>query len=302
MKTDLIKASGGIVFRSGRNGWEVLTVHRPRYDDWSLPKGKPEPGEDPSDTAHREVWEETGLATQSLGVVGHTEYSDHAGRPKRVTYYGMRPLRDDQSHQFHPNEEVDQIKWIDISQAGEFLSYSHDASLVQELDYSSLTRTGHIWLVRHAKAGSRRNWEGPDRDRPLTPRGVRQAHALVHQLEHLPVGRILSSPYLRCQQTVQPLAEKLGLEVEIAPSLAEGSSLSEMVGMVDRMIENNPVLCSHGDMIPAWLSHRGIALPEEAEPSESYPIGKASVWEIQLKAGSPVAAEYSAPPALCEDC
>lgn len=129
----VVRAAGGIVHRRTSKGQpRILLVHRPRYDDWSLPKGKAEPGERPEDTALREVAEETGLRCR-LGVeIGSTRYRDGRGRPKEVRYWLMA-LRT-RASQFVPNDEVDEIRWCTARDAVELLSYDHDRRLVASVD------------------------------------------------------------------------------------------------------------------------------------------------------------------------
>lgn len=147
--------------------------------------------------------------------------------------------------------------------------------------------------MRHAKAGSRRNWEGPDRDRPLSGKGRRQAEGLVHLLADRPVRRVLSSPYVRCVQTVEPLAEKLGLPVEEAPALAEDAAPADAVELLRNLASSSAVLCTHGDLIPPVLdtlaASEGLPLPPD------YPFAKGSVWELDVLSGRWLAARYLPP-------
>jgi 8-oxo-dGTP pyrophosphatase MutT (NUDIX family) len=126
----VIEAAGGVVWRHGpEGGVEVLIVHRPRYGDWSLPKGKLDPGEEAVDAARREVAEETGLRCRVEQPLPAVEYVDHQGRPKRVRYWAMQVLDGD----FAPNDEVDAMRWVPVDVAAEALSYAHDVTVVQAL-------------------------------------------------------------------------------------------------------------------------------------------------------------------------
>jgi 8-oxo-dGTP pyrophosphatase MutT (NUDIX family) len=134
--TPLVRAAGGIVHRSGDDGeFLVLLVHRPRYDDWSLPKGKADPGERDEDTALREVEEETGLRCILGEHAGQTRYRDSKGRDKVVRYWLME--RDSTAtatdDAFVANDEVDQILWCSVAEAVTRLSYTHDRKLLQRL-------------------------------------------------------------------------------------------------------------------------------------------------------------------------
>lgn len=150
-----------------------------------------------------------------------------------------------------------------------------------------------IYLVRHAKAGSRHDWSGPDEQRPLSKKGRRQADCLVDLLSDKPVTAIVSSPYRRCMETLQPLADKLGLTVEEDPALAESADVADTVALVRRLAPGPAVLCSHGDMIPTLLEALsrtdGLALPDDA------PFAKGSTWELRTDGPNVVGARYIAP-------
>src|SRR5207302_6791016 len=110
-----------------------------------------------------------------------------------------------------------------------------------------------VLLVRHARAGSRKHWDGPDIERPLSKKGWRQAEGLVDMLTRYPVARIMSSPYVRCVQTVEPVAEKLKLDIERQPELAEGAPVDQALALVRGAGGTTVVLCTHGDIVPAIL-------------------------------------------------
>jgi 8-oxo-dGTP diphosphatase len=136
---DLVLAAGGIVLRQARTAWEVAVVHRPPpRDDWSLPKGKLDPGETLAACALREVEEETGLRCRLLEVVGTSEYLDRRGRPKEVTYWLMEAVEGT----FVANHEVDDMRWLQLDIARQALTYSHDRRLLRLLDTLSLAQSG----------------------------------------------------------------------------------------------------------------------------------------------------------------
>jgi 8-oxo-dGTP pyrophosphatase MutT (NUDIX family) len=125
-----VKASGGVVWRRGPGGeLELVVVHRPRYDDWSLPKGKLDPGERWEDAALREVFEEVGLRCRLGPELPTVRYRDNKGREKAVRYWLMEP--EDGAAAFTPNNEVDEMRWVDVAAAAALLSYPHDAELVR---------------------------------------------------------------------------------------------------------------------------------------------------------------------------
>jgi phosphohistidine phosphatase SixA len=124
-----------------------------------------------------------------------------------------------------------------------------------------------LYLVRHAKAGSRHHWEGPDEQRPLTRAGRAQAEALATLLGGAPVERVLSSPYVRCVQTVEPLAAKVGTTVEATEALAEGGSFEPVLALLAALADHS-VLCTHGDLVPATvdaLVRRGMTVSGEPD-------------------------------------
>ena len=149
-----------------------------------------------------------------------------------------------------------------------------------------------LYLVRHAKAGDRERWTEDDRLRPLTKKGRRQAEGLVQLFRRLEVTRIVSSPYLRCVQTVRPLALARGLTIELSEALVEGASTADAVALLDAS-SSGGVLCSHGDVIPAVIDHlRGIGMLIDGE------IGwkKGSVWTLERRLVRYVRARYVPPP------
>ena len=121
-----IRAAGGIVHRGKGEDLEVLVVHRPRYEDWSLPKGKLDPGETLEESALREVEEETGFRARLGRHVGNIEYRDRHGRFKRVDWWLMEPV----DGAFEPNDEVDEIRWVGIGEVRELLTHADDVSLI----------------------------------------------------------------------------------------------------------------------------------------------------------------------------
>ncbi len=147
------------------------------------------------------------------------------------------------------------------------------------------------FVVRHAKAGSRRRFEGDDRLRPLSRVGRPQAAGIAELLAHRDIARVLTSPYTRCAQTVEPLAARLGLEVELDEDLAEGNHWSHALALVEQATQ--PIaLCSHGDVIGDLMHH----LAERGVPLDDDRIEKGSTWVLQVEEGDIVKARYLPPP------
>lgn len=151
-----------------------------------------------------------------------------------------------------------------------------------------------LYVVRHAHAGTRGDWDGPDEERPLSERGRRQARALVDTLAEAGVTRLVSSPYRRCVQTLEPLAEAWGLEVVADDRLAEGTGFAPALDLAEELRSESAVLCSHGDVIPDLLEalvRRGLELQDPAR----WP--KASTWVLTRDEQGFVKGRFVPPPA-----
>lgn len=289
--TRVIQAAGGLVLRRSAKGkLKVLLAHRPRYDDWGLPKGKAEKGESPEETAVREVLEETGYHCRIVAPIGTTRYRVNNGI-KEVAWFAMRPLPD--SPGFKKNNEVDAIRWLSRKQAVAACDYENDGNLIEEIRRQKLDQTGTLFLLRHATAGDRRKWKGVDATRPLTKKGKRQAEALAGSLGGRGIEKIYTSPYTRCVQTVEPLARAIGAKVIEHDALAEGPDVDGAYALVDEMVGHNAVLCSHGDVIPAVMNRMmwaGLNLESR------FYCSKGSIWEVDLEGGRFTSARYVPPP------
>jgi ADP-ribose pyrophosphatase YjhB (NUDIX family)/phosphohistidine phosphatase SixA len=255
-------------------------THRPKYDDWSFPKGKADPGESDEDCALREVQEETGLRCRLGRELATASYIDRKGRHKTVRYWAMEP----EEGEFVPNDEVDRAEWATLRSALERLSYDHDVAIVEELLRQDVNQAA-ILLVRHGTAGKREKWEGDDRLRPLDALGRRQAAELVDMLSDYPVKRILSSPYARCIQSVEPLGKRLGLEVETVDELAEGATAEDVRRLMESVRGELAVFCTHGDVVETVL---GSKVPNK----------KGGVWILGEEDGSFVPIRYLLPPSV----
>lgn len=289
--TRVIQAAGGLVFRETAKGnLRVLVAHRPRYDDWGLPKGKTDKGEEPEETAIREVLEETGFHCRVVAPLGASRYRINNG-VKEVHWYAMRPLPD--SPGFKKNKEVDEVRWLSQKKAIAVCDYENDRKLISESGLRKLAGTGTLYLIRHAAAGDRSKWTGVDAIRPLTKKGRRQADALTEYLRDKGIERIYSSPYTRCIQSVEPLAEAIGAKVVEHDVLAEGPDIDGAYALCDELVGYNAVLSSHGDVIPAVMNRMmwaGLTLESR------FYCSKGSIWEIDLEGGRFATARYVPPP------
>jgi ADP-ribose pyrophosphatase YjhB (NUDIX family)/phosphohistidine phosphatase SixA len=287
-----IQAAGGVVVRrSGSGGHEVVLVHRPSYDDWTLPKGKLEPGEDLLQAAVREVREETGLGCLLGPGLGTVEYLDAHGRDKTAHYWAMAATNDGLA----PTKEIDDARWVPCEDAASQLSYDRDRDVLSRAAAALPgDRPITVFLVRHAKAGHRDRWEGPDELRPLTPPGRAQAGALVPMLASSSPVVLVSSPTARCVQTLEPLGEACGLPVQQQEALAEGVAPESSLALLEAVgTLGTTVASTHGD-----VQENMIESLEAAGVPLSRPLrfDKGSTWELVLEDGRFTAGTYVPPP------
>ncbi len=289
-----VRAAGAVLWRpSPAGGVEVAVVHRPRYDDWSLPKGKLEPGEDPLLGALREVHEETGMTAVAGARAGTTSYEVLVGgqrRPKTVQWWSARAT----GGAFVPGDEVDALRWCPPAQAEELLTAGRDVAPLRRALALLGSRT--VVLVRHARAGDRDAWDGPDADRPLDARGRAQAEALAAPLAAYGPARLVAAPPVRCRDTLGPLARRTGLPVEQEPLLGEdafapAASLARLRALVDDV--GAAVVCSQGGAVPSLVA----AIVDEAGlPPVPTRTRKAAAWVLSLVDGRLVDLDPRPPP------
>ena len=250
-----IKAAGAVVWRPGAEGPQLALIHRPRYDDWSFPKGKTDPDEHPVLTALREVEEETGLRCELGRRLPGTEY-EVLGRPKRVRYWAARIAEDTP---FTPNDEVDELEWVEAASAAQRLTNPLDVAVLEAF-LGAPAETYPIVLQRHGKAEHRGGrWAEDDLARPLAPAGVAQADALAVLLGAYGAQDVVSSPAVRCVETVRPYAELHGMKLETDPELTEISYVHApraVVAWLRELIERRrgTVACTHGPLLDELIS------------------------------------------------
>jgi 8-oxo-(d)GTP phosphatase len=262
--TPPVLAAGAVVWRTADDRVDVLVVHRPKYDDWSLPKGKLDPGEHIAGAAVREVAEETGLDVR-LGIpLPQQEYASAPGVTKRVHYWAARVNGGDTSvDDYAANREVDAVEWLPLDRARERLTYRRDVELLEAFAVSTYGAEPLI-VLRHAQALPRESWEGPDRERGLAAAGERESGALVRVLRAYGVRRVVSSDAVRCTDTVRPYAEASGLPVEVDHRLSEeGVHAREVAHRMQALLGDGlpVVVCSHRPVLPSVFEALGLQNP-----------------------------------------
>ena len=212
-----VRAAGAVVTRKGG---EVLLVHRPKYDDWSFPKGKLDRGEHVVTAAVREVAEETGLDVRLGPALTRQRYRMSNGRWKAVDYWTARVAGSDDVSRYRPNDEIDAVEWVDWKDAQERLTYAYDRDTLAEAR-PLRRRTRALAVLRHAEARSRNGWKKDDRRRPLVRLGETQSQRLVPLLAAFDVTVAHTSSSTRCVQTVMPYVDVTGWPVKLYDELSE---------------------------------------------------------------------------------
>lgn len=263
-----VYAAGAVVWRLIDDKLRVLLIHRTKYRDVTLPKGKVDPGEALAVTAVREVREETGIRVRLGAPIGVSRYQLPSGKQKIVHYWAAeaneKAIR---TSTFVPNREIAALEWVSLKKARARLSYPVDLEVLDffaGLVEDGALHTFPIIALRHAKATPRSEWHDSDSSRPLTQRGQKQADAVVPALRAFGVRKIISSDAVRCVQTVAPLARILDTPVIETPHLSqdawEAGTSDERSVIGKRVRSGKPaVLCSHRPVLPAILSEIALA-------------------------------------------
>ena len=244
-------------------------MHRPKYDDWSFPKGKQDPGEHVTSTAVREVLEETGVEIRLGRPLLPQLYPVSGGRAKKVHYWVGHVVGDEDVSGYQVNEEVDELGWFDLDSAKKRLTYLDDIDLLEQFR-AEPRKTEALIVVRHAKAVKRGAWDGPDPERPLSPEGEEQSRALPPLLHSFGVSRVLTSSSTRCVQTVEPFAAEHVVTLEEVVELSEEEYDEESARLfLDTLIAapGSSVLCSHRPVLPELFGLLGV-VEEPLSPSE----------------------------------
>ena len=289
-----ILAAGAVLWRPSddMSAPEVAIIHRPRYDDWSLPKGKVDPGETEPVTAVREVQEETGYLSilgRRLGAVSYPVEQSI----KKVRYWAARRVDGD----FNPNAEVDELKWLPVAEAMKQLEYPQDRKVLRRFAKQPVD-TKTLLIVRHGTAGSKSRYKGDDQKRPLDKHGRAQAESLVGVLLAFGADVLYAANRVRCHQTLEPLAEELAATICNEPLLTEEAYAENRKAARHRILEiagagGTPVICTQGRVIPdliTWWCERDGVRPDKSRNR------KGSAWVMSLADERLVAADHIGSP------
>lgn len=294
-ENEAVLAAGAVLWRASDDGGEpeVAVIHRPRYDDWSLPKGKVEVGESEPLTAVREVHEETGYFAELGRRLTTVSYTAEKQGIKKVRYWAARILEGE----FTPNDEVDELKWLPVSAAIKQLQYADDRKVLRR--FAKLPAdTKTILIVRHGTAGRKSRYKGDDRMRPLDKRGRAQAESLVGQLLAFGADTLYAADRTRCHQTIEPLADELGVPISNEPLLTEEAYADDRKAARRRILEiaaadGTPVICTQGKVIPDlvdwWCDRDGVRRDKSRNR-------KGSTWVMSSWQGKLLAADHIGSP------
>ncbi len=274
----LYRSSGALVLRGDDDNRQVLVIHRPKYDDWSLPKGTLNEAEPDAVAAVREVLEETGYKVRLVAPLDSIRYQVK-NKMKVVTWW-LATLVSEEPIADH-DDEADRVEWWPVAKAIRELSYDDDISVLVE----GLRTQWQVPLlvVRHAKAIGRKNWSGNnDDDRPLNNRGTKQAEALAEVLDAFGIGALASSSAERCMATLRPYAERFGVEITAFNDLTEGAGENDPQGVEWAMSQIRgkaldsqlpTAVCGHRPVLPTMIDYLGIELDHTLEPAEVLVVG-----------------------------
>lgn len=273
-----IRAAGGVVWRAGDSGVEVCLVHRPRYDDWSLPKGKLEAGEHPLIAAVREVAEEADVQGVPQVRLAQARYVTRDGCDKTVDYWSMRAVT---SGGFLVDTEVDAVRWLSVAAAVRLASYEHDVRVLRDFAALPLV-TAVLALVGNGDAVAR---DGRPDEAVLSDAGVGQARAWAPVLALLRPRLLLADPSRCCAQTLRPLGDLLGL-----PGIDQDSFPTDPVAGAARLVSlasagTPAVVCGRPEVIPLILAQL------TAGRAEDYPTESGSGWLLAFSGDRLVAAD-----------
>lgn len=257
-----VYAAGVVCWRIKNSNLEVALVHREQYKDWGFPKGKQDPGETLAETAVRETFEEAGFKVKLDQKLGIISYKLPNGENKEVHYWAsLGTPKAIKKSKFEPNQEIASIDWVNAKKAIGLLTYQHDKELlvrVIDLHKKSELETKALIVLRHAPATSRLGWFGYDGERTLTEEGLRVAKRLVPLLSAFGPKRLVTSPWKRCVDTIEPFAKRKKLKLIQRFQLSEKKNTdrpksTENVVKDEIFKAKNSLICSHRPALPSIL-------------------------------------------------
>ena len=287
----MIRAAGALLWReTAERSVEIALIHRPRYGDWTLPKGKIEQGETALQCAFRELIEETGIKANFTQQLGSVDYEEN-GQSKRVIFWAAHCALD--ASNFIANEEVDQLRWLTLEDALEEATYPTDLEIILKFK-DKPKRSDTLIILRHTKALERGDWDEPDSQRTLDEVGFDQAQLLIKHLEPFAIDEVYTSDFTRCVQTVTPIAHARGLSITAVPSLNEETFHEDPARAVSfanalKQDEKNILICSHNPVIPTML--RGI-LNTKLKNKDLIKLEPGDAWIVHRVNGEIVGLDY----------
>ena len=258
-----IYAAGVVCWREQDGKLEVALVHREVYKDWGFPKGKLDPGEQLPETAVREVLEESGFKVRLGRKLGVINYQVGEGLDKEVHYWASRVTEKAIAKQkFVPNKEIAKVEWIAAKEALTLLSYEHDQNLLQQLiqlHKGKELETRALIVLRHAKATVRSEWKGQEAKRPLLSEGKLQAKALIPLIAAYGPRRLITSPWVRCRDTIAPYSEARKQKLIERHQLTELGNKKRPARTQDVVTDllgtsKSGLICSHRPALPSILA------------------------------------------------
>ncbi len=264
---DIVSAAGAVVLDIRKGDPYVLLVHRPRYDDWTLPKGKLDPGETARAAAVREVEEESSVPVR-LGPPLADQVYPVQGGVKVVHWWVGHVAGDHDVSAYEPNQEIGDVRWLRADKADGALTYDRDrVALAEAVTYTRPTVP--LLVLRHAKARDKKGWRKSDDERPLSAEGSRQAALLPPDLHAYGPERLVSSSARRCWSTMSPYAEETGLKIEKTDDLSQTAANERVVRRrMGRLVEASVplVVCGHRPVLP-WMFEAVSVEPPVLEPA-----------------------------------
>lgn len=286
--TQLFSSAQPLTYQQELDSLEVCLVHRPKYNDWSFPKGKLDRNESLRHAAVREIGEETGISVELGPYLGQVEYPiNQEGKAKRrskdrtlgakeVHYWMARTISNDDAEAmldaFGPVHradigEIDDIVWVSMRRARTMLTHTTDIDMLAAFKARVLEGATHaqsVLIVRHGKAEPRKEWKGSDENRPITPRGMAAAYALDRELACYNPMILATSPWIRCQQTLQVLSWQTNRTMSHIDQLTEDayasnpeSSWQAVLTLMQQAVQSrhNVAICMHRPVIGGLFEH-----------------------------------------------